>query len=47
MRISLLSYLWRDNFLVGFNVTMTLSAFQLAVDATRLIDIALELAYQW
>lgn len=46
MRILLLSYLGRDNLLLGFNVSWTLTALQLAVDAMRVIDIGLETAYQ-
>ena len=46
MRRSLLAYLGRDNLLVGFNVTWTLTALQLAVDTMRVVDIGLEPAYQ-
>ena len=46
MRKSLLAYLGRDNLLVGFNLTWTLTALQLAVDATRVVDVGLEPAYQ-
>ena len=46
MRKSLLAYLGRDNLLVGFNHTWTLTALQLAVDATRVVDVGLEPAYQ-
>ena len=46
MRSSLLSYFCRDNLLVGFNITWTLTALQLAVDATRVVDIGLEPAYR-
>ena len=46
MRRSFLAYLGRDNLLVGFNLTWTLTALQLAVDATRVVDVGLEPAYQ-
>lgn len=46
MRSTLLAYLSRDNLFVGFNVTWTLTALQLAADATRVVDIGLEFAYQ-
>ena len=36
----------RENLLVKFNVSWTLTALQLAVDATRVVDIGLEPAYQ-
>ena len=46
MRSSLLAYLGRDILLVGFNVTWTLTALQLAVDAMCVVDIGLEPANQ-
>ena len=46
MRSSLLTLLGLDKLLVSFNITCTLTALQLAVDATRVVDIELEPAYQ-
>ena len=46
MRRSLLAYLGREKLLVWFNLTWTLTALQLAVDATRVVDVGLEPAYQ-
>ena len=46
MRSSWLVPLSRDNLFDAFNVTWTLTLLQLAVDATQVVDIKLEPAYQ-
>ena len=46
MRCLLLAYLGRDNLLIGFNVIWTLTELQLAVAASRVVDIKLKHAYQ-
>lgn len=46
MRSCLLTYIRRDNLLVGVNVMYTLTARQLAVDAMRVVDIELEPTYK-
>ena len=46
MRTSLVAYFGLANLLVGFNIIWTLNALELAVNATRVVDIGLEPAYQ-
>ena len=46
MRSCLLEYLGCDNVLVGVNIFWTLTALQITVDATRVLDIGLGPAYQ-
>ena len=46
MRSSILEYLGKNGILVGFNVTWVLTALQLALNASRVIDIGEEPAFQ-
>ena len=46
MRSCLLKYLGCNNVLVRFNISSILMALQLTLDATRVVDIGLEFAYQ-